>query len=170
MTLRSMTEEDKADRHRMAMRVRACGETGECPTCVDLSDGEIYRERQNRVFFENDHVICVLEKYPRNLGHSIVIVKEHREDISELLPEELGEVYSTLHQCIAAPKMVLGPEKVYLCSMCDGRRNHLHYQLIPRMPDDSVVGSSVFVNDRKVLEDDGGKLRPLACAMKTCLH
>ena len=130
-----------------------CQEKGVCPTCKDLIDGGIYPDNGPRTFYENDHILCLLDQYPRNPGHSIVLVKKHYEDISELPIEKIGHIYTAIHHSIATLRKVIGAEKVYLCTMCDGKRNHLHYQLIPRLPGDDVLGSRLFVSARKVLEN-----------------
>ena len=50
-------------------------------------------------------------------------------------------------------KEVLGAVKVYMCTMCDDGRNHLHFQLIPRY-EGNVIGSKLFVNERGIVEID----------------
>ena len=35
--------------------------------------------------------------------------------------------------------------------MCDGKRNHLHFQLIPRLKNDEIIGSKLFVKERGIL-------------------
>ena len=95
-----------------------------------------------------------------------MLVKKHFEDISELPANQLGHVYATIHHCIVALKKTLNAKKVYLCTMCDGKRNHLHYQLIPRLPEDVILGSRVFVNQRKVLEDAESVISSLGSSMR----
>lgn len=45
-------------------------------------------------------------------------------------------------------KNVLDVERVYLCTMCDGKINHFHIQLIPRHRGEKI-GSTNFVKERK---------------------
>lgn len=80
----------------------------------------------------------------------------HYEDISEL-PTELGaKTFKIINKCISAIKRVLHAEKVYLCTMCDGKRNHLHFQLIPRFKGDAIQGSKLFVKERLFLQSHEG--------------
>jgi diadenosine tetraphosphate (Ap4A) HIT family hydrolase len=95
----------------------------------------------------------MLEIWPRNPGHTIILVKPHFEDLSELPVAVGAQIVPIILVATAALKEVLGAEKICLCTMCDGRRNHLHFQLIPRMPGDTITGSKLFVKDRKYLED-----------------
>lgn len=124
-----------------------------CPTCENAETGDVYPDIAAQIYYEDDLLSCFLETYPRNLGHSIILLKPHYEDISEMPPDIGAVVFAVIHQAIHALKTHLGAEKVYLCTMCDGERNHLHFQLIPRLPDDAVRGSRVFVKERGLLAD-----------------
>ena len=98
-------------------------------------------------------MVCFLEQYPRNPGHTIILVKPHYEDISELPVKEGTEVFQAVLSVTRALKEAVGAEKVYVCTMCDGGRNHFHFQLIPRMPGDSIQGSRLFVKERNFLSN-----------------
>jgi diadenosine tetraphosphate (Ap4A) HIT family hydrolase len=115
--------------------------------------GDVYPPAKTRIFHEDDLTCCMLELWPRNPGHTIILVKPHFEDLSEMPISVGAQVVPILQVATAALKQVLRTEKVYLCSMCDGRRNHLHFQLIPRMPGDTITGSKLFVKERQRLED-----------------
>ncbi|MCI0713855.1 MAG: HIT family protein [Chloroflexi bacterium] len=149
MNLQPMDEQTREVRARLMKQVTTMQEAGECPTC----HGSVYPPAMNRVIYEDEIVLCLLETYPRNPGHTIVMVKAHYNDISELPPEVAASVFSTIQRAIHALKTHLRAEKVYLCTMCDGKRNHLHFQLIPRLPGDEIRGSRLFVKERQLLTD-----------------
>ena len=151
MYTRPITDEDLAERAQLTRTIEQYRERGECPSCCDLRNGNVYPDRTDRTFSEDDSFVCMLEQYPRNIGHSIILPRQHWEDMSELPETMFPSVYGLIHRCVHALKQALGAEKVYLCTMCDGARNHLHYQLIPRLPGDSISGSKLFVAERKVL-------------------
>lgn len=165
MLVRPMTTDDRAARAAIVARAAALGEAGTCPTCRNLETGEVYPPAADRTFFEDDLAWCFLEAYPRNPGHTIVLVKPHYEDIAEAPPEVLQQLAPVLQAATAALKDALGAEKIYLCTMCDGKRNHLHLQLIPRLPGD-VTGSRLFVDERGVLADCADVVEPLRTAMR----
>jgi histidine triad (HIT) family protein len=162
MRLTSLGNERKVERLALARRVEELKAQGICPTCQDLQHGDIYPPGADRVFYEDDAVCCLLELWPRNPGHTIILLKPHFEDISQMPLAFGARVLPVLHATIGALKEVLGAEKVYLCTMCDGRRNHLHLQLIPRLPGDAITGSQLFVKDRAYLEDYADTVRHLA--------
>ena len=61
------------------------------------------------------------------------------------------KVSPVIHAAIISLKNVIPAEKVYLRTICDGKRNHLHFQLIPRLAGDKVTGSQLFVKERGML-------------------
>lgn len=165
MILEPLSDSTEEERASIAKRVEECRERGECPTCANLKDGSIYPPAGHRTFLEESGILCMLEQYPRNPGHTIILPQQHWEDVSELPTSEFQTVYGIIHRCITALKSVLGAEKVYLCTMCDGGRNHLHYQLIPRLPGE-IHGSRVFVKERKVLRDPADVVEQLRDAVQ----
>ena len=130
-----------------------------------METSNVYPSAEDRVFFENEQSICMLELYPRNPGHAIVLIKPHYEDISQL-PQDIGaSIFALVHRTVSALKKVTNAKKVYLYTMCDGQRNHLHFQLLPRLPGDSIRGSRLFVKERSVLTDYADDITGLRTVM-----
>ena len=95
---------------------------------------------------------CQFEKYPRATGHTIIVSKEHYEDISEM-PLELGtHILKISDAIIKLHKEIIGAEKVYMCTICDGKRNHLHFQLLPRLKGETI-GYINFVREEGIIMD-----------------
>ena len=57
---------------------------GVCPTCREIETGEATATEQGSLILEDEHSFAVLERFPRGLGHTIVIAKRHIADIAEL--------------------------------------------------------------------------------------
>jgi len=153
MRLSPLDSERKAERQAIAQRAEELKDHDICPTCRHMQHGDVYLPAEDRAFYEDDIVRCMLEIWPRNPGHTIVFLKPHFENLSELPPALVAKVLPVIQEVTMSLKEVLGTEKVYLCTMCDGRRNHLHFQLIPRLPGDTISGSKLLVKDRNYLED-----------------
>lgn len=153
MLRREMTIQDEEARELESQKVKKIQKQDLCPTCHNMKYGDIYESYENRLLFEDDKVACFLEKYPRTPGHTIILVKEHYEDISEMTDEIGAHVMRITKILVNSLKEVLDAEKVYMCTMCDGGRNHLHFQLIPR-DKNCFTGSKVFVKDRGVCAED----------------
>src|SRR4051794_40715301 len=97
---------------------------GICYACYDLETGELFRDQH--VVFEDSQFRVALDLNPRMRGHTIILYKPHREDLSELAEGEAGCVFAFGVLVTRAIKEGLGAEKVYLNTMCDGDINHFH--------------------------------------------
>jgi len=153
MHITSMTDAARSKRQMIMGRANGLRDKGICPTCQQFRTNEVHPSIQDQIFHDSDLMACFLEAYPRNLGHTIILVKPHYEDISELPTNMATEVHNVVQMAVRALKRILMAEKVYMCTMCDGRRNHLHFQLIPRYSGDTIRGSRLFVKDRLILKD-----------------
>ena len=135
-------------REQLNRRVEELRQAGICYTCHDLRTGELFGDQH--IVYEDELFRIALEPYPRARGHTIVVYKPHREDISQLSEEEACRVFQVCVRAVKAIKEALGAEKVYLNTMCDGSINHLHLQLFPRYGGDPI-GSKRFVAERQPL-------------------
>ncbi len=145
------TEAWRKEREELGRRTEELARRGICYQCYDLqTGGDLFGDEH--IVYEDDMFKVALEPYPRARGHTIVVYKPHREDISELSEEEAGRVFEVCVRVVKAIEEGLGAEKVYLNTMCDGPINHLHLQLFPRYPGEKI-GSTRFVAPRGPLVD-----------------
>jgi len=69
------------------------------------------------------------------------------------MPLDLGvHILKISDAIIKLHKEILGAEKVYMCTICDGKRNHLHFQLFPRLKGEKQ-GYQNFVREEGILMD-----------------
>lgn len=140
----------QSERDELMQKINALRQQGVCYSCHHAATGEVF---QNEAIVYEDAAFSVkLDPYPRTPGHTIVVYKPHREDISELTDAEAAAVFQLCVRLVRALKRAIGAEKVYLNTMCDGGINHLHVQLFPRYPGDPI-GSTRFVAPRGPLVD-----------------
>jgi len=132
----------------MGETVQSLQEKGICPSCYNFEHGGIYSDFTDRMLYEDDRLYCFFEEKPRAVGHTIILLKDHYHDMSEIPDEVCSAIYLLAKKAMNVLKDVLGVERVYLCTMCDGKVNHFHIQLIPRHPN-TPIGSKNFVNERK---------------------
>jgi histidine triad (HIT) family protein len=157
----------RQQRERLNRKVNELRRQGICDTCHDLQAGEPYGSRH--VVYEDDHFRVKLEQYPRARGHTIVLYKPHRNDISGLSDEEACRVFQVCVRVVKAIKEALGAEKVYLNTMCDGAINHLHLQRLPRYAGDPI-GSTRFVAQRQPITDGDETARLLRSALRSLMN
>lgn len=151
MLVRPLSQEEQIEHKNLLAKIKTLQQAAICPTCQNLETGDVYPPNDDRVFYEDDILSCFLEFFPRNPGHTIILVKPHFEDISQMPLDMSARIFTVIHFTINSLKKVIPAEKVYLCTMCDGKRNHLHFQLIPRLTGDKVTGSKLFVKERCML-------------------
>lgn len=151
MHLRELRNEDKLELEARYKKIKALQDQGICFGCYNFEHGDIFPD-EGLIIYEDDLIRCQFEKYPRAMGQTIIVAKDHYEDMSEM-PIELGTyILKISKELIALHKELLGAEKVYFCTVCDGKRNHLHFQLLPRFKGETG-GYGHFVKDEGVLMD-----------------
>lgn len=154
-------------RNNLMQQIDQLRRQGKCYSCHDLQTGELFHDQH--VIFEDADFRVALDLYPRMPGHTIVLYKPHREDISELSEEDAGRVFAFCVLVVRAIKEGLGAEKVYLNTMCDGGINHFHVQLFPRYPGDPI-GSERFVAPRQAVASGGEIAAQIRQVLLRLLH
>jgi len=151
MYLKKLSIEENEELKSRVTKIRKLQEDDICFGCYNFEHGDIFPD-EGLIIYEDDLIRCQFEKYPRATGQTIIVAKEHYEDISEM-PLELGTyILRMTSRLIALHKELLGAEKVYVCTICDGKRNHLHFQLLPRLKGE-IGGYGHFVREEGILMD-----------------
>ena len=122
---------------------------GICPTCFNREcGGALYGDLSDKLIYSDSDIECFLVGNPRAAGHACISTLEHYHDMSEA-PDYLNEkIIRFTKKLMLVIRELYGCERVYMCTMCDGKNNHYHVQLIPRYPNEKR-GSSNFVKPRK---------------------
>lgn len=137
-------------RDRQYALIETLRSQGECFQCRQLERGGVFPSLP--IVWQDDRFISVLDMFPRATGHLLLIYKPHCEDLSALAEVEAAALMRQILRHINALKRALGAEKVYVVTMCDGAPNHLHMQLLPRLPGDPI-GGKLLRGVRRELKD-----------------
>lgn len=149
MYVKSLSESEKAGLNNRVQKIKELQEQGICFSCQNFITGDIFPD-EGLIFYEDEQVRCQFEKYPKATGHTVIVAKNHYEDISEM-PLDLGiHILKVSDIIIKLHKEILGAEKVYMCTICDGKRNHLHFQLFPRLKGETI-GFGNFAREEGIL-------------------
>lgn len=93
------------------------------------------RAPSHRVF-EDDHTLVFLDIFPVAPGHTLVITKEHAENIFEASAEALRAVAATSKKVAEVIRMELAPEGLGVFQLNGAAAGqtvfHYHQHLIPR--------------------------------------
>lgn len=151
MYIKQLSENEKGALNQRIERIKELQEKGICPSCYNFKTEDVF-PGEGLIFYEDDKVRCLFERYPRATGQTIIVSKEHYEDISEM-PLELGvHILKITSAIIKLHKEIIAAEKVYVCTVCDGKRNHLHFSLFPRLKGEST-GFRNFVKEDRIIMD-----------------
>lgn len=116
-----------------------------CIFCKILN-GEI---PSNKVF-ENDNFIAILDAFPANEGHTLVIPKKHYENIFEIDEDTLKEGYAIAKKIATSIKKSLNVKDINILqnngTLAGQTVNHFHIHIIPRKENDKVVIKSEQIN------------------------
>ncbi len=92
--------------------------------------------------FENDSVMAFLDINPTSRGHTLVIPKDHHEDLLSTPTETLHEVVSVLPKVAAAVVRATGAAGFNVLqsnAACAGQVvPHIHFHVVPRRRGDGI--------------------------------
>lgn len=111
----------------------------------------------NLVVDNSELTITVLNLYPYNNGHLMVIPKHHTKDFYALSKAELTESFQKLQQAEKALTKVLNPHGFNIGANIGrvagaGIEEHIHFHIVPRWSGDSNF--MPVIGDVKVISQD----------------
>lgn len=98
-------------------------------------------DAKNYVLIRSLHAYAVLNLYPYNNGHMLIVTNRHADDLGKLKPEEREDVFDLLEETKALLNTVLKPHG-YNIGINLGKNagagfpKHLHIHLVPRWKGD----------------------------------
>ena len=109
--------------------------------------------RKGHFIYEDENYVAFLDRYPIDKGHSLVLPREHHEQVTDMNPEKVGELFSIVPKIA---KAVVNTTKADAFSMAqnNGRAAkqivpHVHVHIIPRFNDRGTVWTK-----RDIAKDD----------------
>jgi ATP adenylyltransferase len=140
-------------------------EKGECVFCASIKKGP---SLESLIVYKGTHASVILNKFPYNNGHIMIIPHSHTAEIDELGAEEFMEVHALLKKAHGALQEAYNPHGMNI-GMNLGRVagagivDHLHYHLVPRWGGDTnfmpVIGGTKVISES--VEQTYQKLLPL---------
>ena len=93
--------------------------------------------------YEDDETFAFMDINPGNIGHLLVIPKEHYRNIFDIHPATAGKIMEVGTKLASAIKSALNPDGLNLFQSNEAAAFqsifHFHLHLIPRWEDDSLV-------------------------------
>ncbi|MFZ1518307.1 MAG: HIT domain-containing protein [Ignavibacteriaceae bacterium] len=112
---------------------------------------------QNLVVDKGEHTITVLNLYPYNNGHLMIIPKRHTNNFSGLTNKEISESFLKLQLAEKALTKVLNPHGFNIGANIGrvagaGIEDHIHFHIVPRWNGDSNF--MPIIGEVKVISQD----------------
>jgi ATP adenylyltransferase len=110
-----------------------------CVFCEALKTGPRF---ESLILTISEHSAIILNKYPYNNGHTMVIPKKHTDDLGALNAEEFADLNAQLLRAYGALQGAYKPQGMNI-GMNLGRvggagiADHIHFHLLPRWGGDS---------------------------------
>lgn len=137
-----------------------------CIFC-DLPSDKAEKDRENLIVFRSQETYVILNKYPYNGGHLLVVPYQHTNSLDDLSQSEKIELMQLLQKSVNALQAAFGPHG-YNIGMNLGRtagagiEGHLHFHVVPRWRGDTnfmpVVGQTKVISAG--CDETWEKLRP----------
>ena len=130
----------------------------DCIFCDILSG-----KRESNVIYEDDKHVSILDKYPIDSGHSLVIPRDHHERITEMTPESVGKLFSIVPLIANAISSATGADAFSLAQN-NGKAAkqiipHVHIHIIPRYNHKGTIWTKRVIENEDRLSDLAEKIR-----------
>tara|TARA_Y100000590_G_scaffold165848_1_gene189907 strand:- start:3995 stop:4399 length:405 start_codon:yes stop_codon:yes gene_type:complete len=105
----------------------------------EIIDGK----RPGYIIYEDENHVAILDKYPIDIGHSLVIPKTPYEKITDMNPSEVGELFSLVPHIATAILKATGAV-AFSIAQNNGKEAkqivpHVHVHIIPRYADKATM-------------------------------
>ena len=120
---------------------------------------------QSHVIYDDDDCLAILDKYPIDNGHSLIITRQHYEKITDMSVDDVSRLFSKVPKIINAIIKATGAD-AFSIAQNNGKSAkqiipHVHIHLIPR-----YNATGTLWTKRKIMSDD--ELKQLAEKIKNC--
>ncbi len=110
--------------------------------CVFCHTSRSRKDRENLILYRGRSHFVILNKYPYNNAHLMIVPYEHRATLRKVPGETLGEMMSLVVRCETALRSVYRPSGINLGmnlgrSAGAGITGHYHMHLVPRWDGDT---------------------------------
>lgn len=110
--------------------------------CIFCDKPKQNQDRENLILARGKTAFVIMNFYPYNNGHVMVVPYRHIADLAQLFPEEGQEMTYWLGRCTTVLKQAMRPEG-FNVGMNLGRvagagiDDHLHFHIVPRWNGDT---------------------------------
>ena len=134
-----------------------------CIFCIKPKEND---DKKNLILNRGKHHFVIMNKYPYNKGHVMVVPYRHTAEFASLDESESLEMMQIISRSIAALKSALNPDGFNIGMNLGkiagaGIDDHLHFHIVPRWSADTnfmpVVGETKVISE--ALSETWGRLK-----------
>jgi len=130
----------------------------DCIFC-DIVSAKIIRH----VIYEDNSYVSILDRYPIDHGHSLVIPKSHHEQITEMTPDAVGELFSKIPKIASAIIKATNADAFSLAQNNGLAAKqiipHVHVHIIPRYNHKETTWTKRGISNDQELAELAQKIR-----------
>jgi ATP adenylyltransferase len=117
--------------------------------CIFCDKPKLKKDRENLILYRGAHCFIIMNYYPYNNGHLMIVPYRHLSKLVNLTPEEQSEMMMLLIKCEEILKHALRPDGINIGMNLGkvagaGIDDHIHFHIVPRWNGDTnfmpVVG------------------------------
>ena len=99
-------------------------------------------EKPASIVYENASVLAFMDLHPANVGHTLVVPREHWETIYDIPEKVLADLFAVVKRVSVAVKKAVGAEGISILQFNEGAAGqsvrHFHVHVIPRFRGDTI--------------------------------
>lgn len=127
---------------------------GGCPFCTAFA---ACQDDKNYILTRSEHAVMMLNRYPYNGGHVMVLPKEHLANLTDLSDEVRNDLFALVQRATQAVQAAFSPEGMNVgmnmgIAGGGGLPGHLHVHIVPRWRADASFLTTI--GDTKVISVD----------------
>ncbi len=120
-------------------------------------------KKNGHFIYEDDLHVSILDKYPIDTGHSLIIPREHHEKITDMKTNEVGEMFSIVPKIAKAILDATGAD-AFSVGQNNGRAAkqivpHVHVHIIPRYNHKGTIWTKRSIEDDAELSKLAEKIK-----------
>jgi histidine triad (HIT) family protein len=121
--------------------------------------------RASHILYEDEFHVAFLDKYPIDVGHSLVVPREHHERITDMDSKAVGDLFSIIPKIANAILIATGADAFSL-----GQNNgkaakqiipHVHVHIIPRYNHKGTIWTKRSISNDEELFTLAKKIKSL---------
>ena len=125
----------------------------------------ISRVRDSYILYEDEFHIAFLDKYPIDVGHSLVLPKKHNERITDMDSKSVGNLFSIVPK-IANAILLATDADAFSLGQNNGRAAkqiipHVHVHIIPRYNHKGTIWTKRSISNDDELSNLAKKIKAL---------